>query len=236
MDPLRARRDAYPGAVLTHRGETYVIERLDLDQGIAEGRREDVSYRTHALVSSTVEILSTKGSCDSKSVARAWGRGLVTERVVGYKTIHADRTISVSPLDLPPHTYESDVMWISLQSEIPGMTSAELPGSIHGAEHALLAMAPLLVLCDVGDIGGVSSPSDIVFYDAFTGGAGITEGVYRSFPRLVDASLSLVSECPCKDGCPACLLSPRCGSQNRPLSKPGTIRVLRFLTEEERYR
>jgi len=239
MDPLRARRDAHPGAVIIHRGETYVIERLDLDEGIAEGHREDVSYHTRSLVSSEVKILSTSESCETESAVRAWGRGLVTERVVGYKTIDADRTISVSELDLPPHIYESDIMWISLRSEIPGITSVELPGAIHGAEHALLAMAPLLILCDAGDVGGVSSPSNpdtgfptILFYDAFMGGAGITEGLYRSFSRLLDSALSLVSECPCKNGCPACILSPRCGSQNRPLSKPGAIRVLRFLTEK----
>jgi len=243
MDPLRARRDAYPGAVLIHRGETYVIERLDLDEGIAEGQQEDVSYRTHALVSSTVEILTTNESCESTPTPRAWGRGLVTERVIGYRTIHADRTIALTPLDLPPHTYESDIMWITLRIEIPDVTSAELPGAIHGAEHALLAMAPLLVLSDAGDIGGVSSPYNadtgfptILFYDAFTSGAGITKGLYRSFPRLLDAALSLVSGCPCKDGCPACILSPRCGSQNRPLSKPGTIRVLQFLAESEKCR
>ncbi len=238
MDPLRARREAYPGAVLVHRGETYVIERLDLSLGTAEGRREGVSYKTHALVTSDVDILSTKESFDSKSATLSCGRGLVTERVIGYKTTHADRTVSLSELDLPPHTYESDVFWISLRSEIPGVDAGEIPGAIHGAEHALLAMAPLLVLCDVGDVGGVSSPSNpdtglptILFYDAFAGGAGITEGLYRSFTSLINAALSLVSECPCTDGCPACILSPRCGSQNRPLSKPGAIRVLRFLSE-----
>ena len=239
MDPLRARREAHPGAVLLHNGETYVIERLDLEKGIAEGRREDVPYHTHALVSSEVKILSTSEFCESESSLRARGRGMVTERVVGYKTIDADRTISVSDLDLPPHSYESDVMWISFRCGIPGIANADLPGSIHGAEHALLAMAPLLVLCDAGDVGGVSSPFDpktgyptIVFYDAFSGGAGITPGLYRSFSLLIEAAHALVSECPCRDGCPACILSPRCGSQNRPLSKPGTILILKSLTEE----
>lgn len=239
MDSLRARRDAHPGAVIIHRGETYVIERLDLDEGTAEGRREEVTYHTHPLVSSEVKILSIEESCGTEAATLSFGRGLVTERVVGYKTIDAGRTISVSELDLPPHIYDSDVMWISLHSEIPGVTASDLPGAIHGAEHALLAMAPLLILCDAGDVGGVSSPYNadtgfptILFYDAFTGGAGITKGLYRSFPRLLDSALSLVSECPCKEGCPACILSPRCGSQNRPLSKRGTIRVLRFLTEK----
>jgi len=162
----------------------------------------------------------------------------VTESFIGYKTLHFDRTISVEPLDLPPHTYESDALWLGFPKRVPGLPPADLLGGLHGAEHALIAIAPLLVLCDREDIAGVSSPlyeqttlPTIILFDEIEGGAGLTEVLYTSFGRLAKEALSLVSDCPCTDGCPSCIYSPRCGSHNQPLSKDGTIKVLHLLTE-----
>jgi DEAD/DEAH box helicase domain-containing protein len=239
MDLARACREAYPGAVLLHRGETYVVARLDLAAGVAEARREPVDYHTVSLRTSEVEILSIEESKPMEELELAWGRVRVTETFVGYKTIHANRTLSVAPLDLPPHGYESDGLWISFRNGIRGVSAVDLLGALHGVEHALIAVTPLLILCDVEDVGGISTPfhpqtkaSTILLFDAISDGAGISEILFSSFSRLVDRALSLVSDCPCLEGCPACLLSPRCGSQNEPLSKPGTIRTLEFLVRQ----
>jgi DEAD/DEAH box helicase domain-containing protein len=238
MDRLRACRDAYPGAILLHRGESYVVERLDLEEGIAQARQEDVDYYTKSLRTSSVEILTTGEAFEGSSVTGGRGRVRVTESFIGYKTIHFDRTISVEPLALPPHTYESDALWLSFPKGVPNLSHAELLGGLHGAEHALIAIAPLLVLCDREDIAGVSSPlheqtnlPTIILFDGIQGGAGLAEVLYTSFGRLAEAALRLVSDCPCTDGCPSCIYSPRCGSHNQPLSKDGTIKVLRLLSK-----
>jgi DEAD/DEAH box helicase domain-containing protein len=239
MEPNRACRDAFPGAVLLHRGETYVVERLDLDERVAEARREDVGHRTVSLRASEVQIRSVEQSYRRGDVNPSWGRVRVTETFVGYKTIDSDRTVSVAPLDLPPHTFESDALWIPLKGAIPGLANVDLLGALHGTEHALIAVTPLLVLCDAEDVGGVSTPfhpqtsgATVLLYDAVAGGAGIAEILFASFPRLAERARTLVEDCPCDKGCPACLLSPRCGSQNEPLSKPGTIQILEFLARE----
>ncbi|MCK4394920.1 DUF1998 domain-containing protein, partial [Candidatus Bipolaricaulota bacterium] len=128
--------------------------------------------------------------------------------------------------------------WLGFPKGVPGLPPADLLGGLHGAEHALIAIAPLLVLCDREDIAGVSSPlyeqttlPTIILFDEIQGGAGLTEVLYTSFGRLAKEALSLVSDCPCTDGCPSCIYSPRCGSHNQPLSKDGTIKVLHLLTE-----
>ncbi len=236
MDPLRARRDAYPGAVLLHRGDTYVIESLDLDAGTAHARREDVNYYTKALVTSTVEILSATARRTAGKFAAVRGRVRVREEFVGYQSIRAGRTVAVNPLDLPPHTYETDGMWIIFPPAIPGIAREDLLGGLHGAEHALIAMAPLSVLCDRDDLGGVSTTlhpatqgPTIILYDELDGGAGLTDVIFAALERVAAAAYRLVAGCPCDNGCPSCIYSPRCGSRNRPLDKGATIRVLELL-------
>ncbi len=238
MDPLRACRDAYPGAVLLHRGETYVIEALDLDKGIARARREDVDYYTKSIVASTVEVLSTNSHRAGDGFTVYSGRVRVREEFVGYQSLHAGRTLAVNPLKLPPHTYETDAMWITFPLEIPGIARADLLGGLHGAEHALIAMAPLVVLCDRDDLGGVSTTSQrdtqaptIILYDGITGGAGLTDVIFSAIDRVAQAAFKLVSGCPCENGCPSCIYSPRCGSRNRPLNKKAAIGVLKLLAE-----
>jgi len=237
MDPLRARRDAYPGAVLLHRGETYVVERLDLESGVAEVRQEAVDYFTRSLRSSTLEVLGTEEAHRTGTVYAGRGRARATETFVGFQTHHADRTISVSPLDLPPHAYETDALFLAFPEGVPGVSEIQLLAALHAAEHALIAIAPLLVLCDREDVGGVSSPfhdqtraPTILLYDGVEGGAGIAEVLFNSLSRLAQGALRLVSDCPCTDGCPSCLFDPHCGSQNENLDKEGGIEVLRLLS------
>jgi len=237
MDPVRARRDAFPGAVYLHQGETYIVDRLDLEAGVADVHPEKTDTYTRSLRGSEVEILSCETERTGHAIGLGLGRVRTTESFLGYKTTHADRTVSVHPLELPPHIYETDALWVTFLDGLPGVPREQLLGALHGAEHALVAMAPLLVLCDAADIGGLSTPSHpqtgaptIVLFDDATGGAGLARVLFGAFPQLAERALALVRDCPCETGCPSCLLSPRCGSRNEPLSKPGAARVLAALS------
>ncbi len=238
MDPLRARRDAHPGAVLLHRGDTYVVDALDLEEGIAHVHREDVDYYTKPLITSTVEILSTDSCSTEDKFTTSNGRVRVRQDFVGYQAIHSGHTLTVEPLELPSYTYETDGMWITFSDEVPEIPREDLLGGLHGAEHALIAMAPLSVLCDRDDLGGVSTPfhpdtqaPTIILFDEIEGGAGLTDAIFSALDRVIHEALRLVVDCPCENGCPSCIYSPRCGSRNRPLDKRATIKVLEYLAQ-----
>jgi len=93
-------------------------------------------------------------------------------------------------------------------------------------EHALIAVMPFFVLCDRWDIGGLSVPCGgesgsptVYVYDGYEGGIGLAEKGYEICETLLQTAASLVAGCPCTDGCPSCILSPKCGSDNQPLDK-----------------
>ena len=108
-----------------------------------------------------------------------------------------------------------------------------LQGSLHAAEHAQIAVLPLIAMCDRWDIGGLSTAfhhqtgrPTIFIYDGHPGGVGITRLGFRLFDVLVSDALRLISECPCERGCPSCVQSPKCGNLNEPLNKNGARELL----------
>ena len=58
---------------------------------------------------------------------------------------------------------------------------------------------------------------------------GIAELGYASADRHLQATLEVIEACRCRDGCPSCVQSPKCGNGNEPLDKHGAIALLRAL-------
>src|SRR5690349_13178634 len=66
----------------------------------------------------------------------------------------------------------------------------------------------------------------IFVYDGYPGGAGIAELAFAELTRHVRAAHELVRGCPCDDGCPSCVQSPKCGNWNEYLDKDAAIVLL----------
>ncbi len=67
---------------------------------------------------------------------------------------------------------------------------------------------------------------DQVWCDANADVNRITERGFRSAERWLRATLETVRDCPCSEGCPACVQSPKCGNGNEPLDKQGAVSLL----------
>jgi len=109
-------------------------------------------------------------------------------------------------------------------------------GGLHGIEHAMIGIMPFHVMCDRWNLGGVSTPNHpdtmeptIFVYDGFEGGIGLAEKSYELITEIVKMTYELVRDCKCENACPACILSPKCGNDNEPLDKKGTILILKEL-------
>ena len=118
------------------------------------------------------------------------------------------------------------------------MKKYDLGGTVHAIEHAMIAMAPVLAQISRWDLGGISIDFDpvhqqpiIYIYDAFRGGIGISENLYFNLTDLLVLAHMLTNSCNCKapDGCPACIMSPKCGNNNKPLDKQGALYLFKKL-------
>ena len=116
--------------------------------------------------------------------------------------------------------------------------------ALHAIEHNLIKIAPIFTYVDSRELGGYSYASfpglphvgrPVVFiYDGNEGGAGLAEIIYENIEGLMEKSLEHLKGCPCKDGCPVCVLSPKCGTFNEFLDKWAAIRVWERILGEEK--
>ena len=244
IDGIRALHECHPGAIYLHQGQQYEIEALDLIQHKIQARPVTVDYYTGPLTDKETEILEILESRDHQGVPCRLGRLKVTERVLGYerRRIFGQDKIGGYPLELPPQTFETVGLWFELPEGLRRLVEEKgfhFMGSIHAVEHAMIGLFPLYALCDRSDIGGISYPvhpqvgrAAIFLYDGYPGGIGLTERGFQVLPELFLKTRQLLDECPCESGCPSCVHSPKCGSGNKPLDKPGAHLTLKGLLRE----
>ena len=196
-----------------------------------------VDWYTQVKKESETTIESSERAATRLGVELHFGRVSVTEQVVGYarKAIRDGSTIDVVPLLMPETTFETEAIWFCPEpSQLEGMDDMpKLLGTLHAAEHTLIALLPLWAMCDRWDIGGLSTNlhyqtgrPTIFVYDGHSGGVGITERGFERFPDWVEDTARLLQRCPCKAGCPSCVQSPKCGNLNEPLDKAGARALL----------
>jgi len=239
LELRRAYEEAHPGAVLLHRGETYIIQELDLEAGVAHAERRDIEYYTDALRTVNLRIRKELAVRQAEWGELALGEVEVVERFSAYRVRRYDRTLSLHELDLPPLKFETVALWFTLNDRLERKLKAEgldWAGGLHAAEHALIAMTPYHAICDRWDIGGFSTPlqpdtkmATITIYDGYPGGIGIAEKLHKLFGELVQTTYELIRDCGCEDGCPSCIYSPKCGNNNEPLDKRAALAILSWL-------
>jgi DEAD/DEAH box helicase domain-containing protein len=242
LDRSQAYREAHKGAIILHQGETYLVNEMDLETHTVRVSETDVDYYTQPLKEVGLSIIETLGTRMVQDVKCAFGEVEVTEQYTGYKIKRKDTIIGVEPLFLPPITFRTKAFWV-IPSDATvhriAHSGLDLAGGLHGAEHAVIALMPLHVMCDRWDIGGLSSPAfgengePVIFvYDGYEGGIGLAEKAFALLPDVLSTAHELVRDCRCDKGCPSCIYSPKCGNDNQPLDKLATTFILKDLSHK----
>ena len=181
-------REAHEGAILINKGQTYIVTDVDFNTHIIDVIKRDVNAHTIAL-------------------KRTYYK---------YKRMEFSKTIGTYILDLPPLKFKTKGLWFTIPDSVKETLeerfkndSEVFAGGLHGAEHALIGLFPLHVMCDRFDIGGLSTnyhedtqEATIFIYDAYEGGIGICEKAIDVFSKLTNSTRNLLKTCECENGCP----------------------------------
>ena len=145
-------------------------------------------------------------------------------------------------------TYDGDIADLAF-------SLSERQNGIFGLLYALGSMATLLMMCDRRDLGtaiGERPPSaateinweefatgpsrapeakeffepNLYIYDAYPGGIGFSEPLYRACETLLERTLELINACSCENGCPCCV-GPTADRSER--TKQVALEILRRL-------
>ncbi|MBW1952665.1 MAG: DEAD/DEAH box helicase [Deltaproteobacteria bacterium] len=241
IDGHRALKECHPGAVYLHKANSYLVENLDLERRNIWVNRVEPSYFTRIQTDKETEILEVTASRRLAHFMVRTGHLKVTERILAYekRRLHGQELLSIISLELPPQIFETVGMWFEIEDFIKAaiyQQGLHFMGGIHALEHALISMFPLFALADRNDIGGISHPfhpqvgkAAVFIYDGYPGGVGLASRAYEMAEPLLSKTKELIAECPCEEGCPSCIHSPKCGSGNKPLDKVAALQIAEFM-------
>ena len=237
VDGTAAHSSVHTGAVYVHQGQTYVVAHFDVEDSHALVVAGDPGWSTQARSVSAFDIDQVEQSQPWGPVDMCFGGVDVRSQVTSFlRRLPGGEVLGEHSLDLPERTLHTKAVWWTMTEEMlaaAGVPWVEIPGAAHAAEHAAIALLPLVATSDRWDIGGVSTAlhpdtnrPTILVYDGHPGGAGFAERGFRAASIWLTATRDAILACECATGCPSCVQSPKCGSGNEPLDKDGAVSLL----------
>lgn len=242
-----ALTDAHPGAIYYHQGQRYEVVDLDLDRDVAEMEPTWADYYTKTLHDKSIVVEADrfeKRLSTRDDVTVRFADVTMTKQITGFERRDAGRgeVLSREDLSLPEVTLRTKALYFTIppvvEREIRAL-DGDFGGAIHAAEHGMISLFPLDLLCDRRDIGGLSTPlhphtneSTIFIYDGYPGGVGLSREGYETVERLMGRTRRMIESCACDEGCPSCVQSPHCGNANDPLEKDLAATLLARLLDE----
>ena len=244
---VRALKECHKGAVYLHRTRTFVVTELDLERHNVLVKPARVNYYTRAIAEKDTTVLRAPLRSEEFPGFIVREANLkVTETITSYekRRTSSQELIGVMELDLPPIHFHTVGIWIEIPERVKNIiveAGLHFMGGIHALEHAAISMFPLFALCDRDDIGGISTPQHeqvgraaVFIYDGHPGGVGLAHRAFDVIQELLEKARVLVENCPCEDGCPSCIHSPKCGSGNKPLDKTACLATLELLLKPDK--
>jgi DEAD/DEAH box helicase domain-containing protein len=122
----------HEGAVYLHGGETYVVESLDWEEGIALVRAAELDYYTRASSTTEVQVVEEypppaptehppreRGGLRGGTM-HAYSELLITTRATGYRKIkrYTHEMLAWAPIDLPEQELHTTGYWLTLSEEL----------------------------------------------------------------------------------------------------------------------
>ncbi|MCS6825440.1 MAG: DUF1998 domain-containing protein, partial [Caldilinea sp.] len=126
VDQGSAQLLVHDGAIYLHGGQSYQVQRLDLESLRADVTAVDVDYTTEAISDSEVELLACHAVRSTGGSLAAWGDVAVHTQVIGYRKIKriTHETLGVYPLDYARRTLETNAYWCEIAPAVQQVLEA----------------------------------------------------------------------------------------------------------------
>lgn len=214
---------SYPGAILTIRGEPFLVDRADLEKKMVflnDLPRELRDFTTKPEIFSFVVDVQGDKEVKKETFTATTGTFTIVTKLNGYALVDkkGKKYRCELPQKLPSSKLRTTGMWLDVD-EINR-------GALHALEHLLHIVSPWIVMCDRSDLGTFMEPRRIYLYDKYEGGVGLAESVIDSLDDVLQKCADIVFNCQCKDGCPSCIQIPQCPTSNEELDKNGVKQLL----------
>ncbi|WP_245725755.1 DEAD/DEAH box helicase [Propionibacterium cyclohexanicum] len=226
-----ADRTVFPGAVYLHQGEHYLVDEMLPDQRQALVHRERPGYVTQPRTLTQAHLMREDAHQAFGCTRMSVGDIELSTQVIGYlrRDEWSGQVWDENPLDLPVHTMVTKGVWWTVPHQLARrleMTAVDLGNAAHAVEHTAIGLLPAFAPCDRWDIGGVSmvvhpdtGACTVIVHDGQPGGSGFARRGFEVADRWMGATLDRLTNCSCANGCPACIVSPKCGNANQHLDK-----------------
>jgi DEAD/DEAH box helicase domain-containing protein len=236
MDRYSAMTLLHEEAIYLHQGIQFQVEKLDWEEKKAFVREVDVDYFTDANLAVELKVMSEDKNKTFENGSVFYGDVSILAMATIFKKIRFDThdNIGSGPIQLPPEELHTSSSWLSFERPT-GWTDAMLTDAMSGTATSIASFIPLFVQCDRRDIHVIPQVKSIhaeqptfFVYDSYPGGIGISERVFEVWPELLEYVENHVTNCPCEQGCPACI-----GPQEATIGlKDEVVKLLAYLQIE----
>jgi ATP-dependent helicase YprA (DUF1998 family) len=220
IDPIGARGTLYKDAIYQHLGQRYMSVDLDLGKKLCRVERVDVDYYTEAVWESRVEMTEAENETHHHDARLRFGYIHVNKQPKLYKKIRerSYENIGYGPITLPPFEYDTTGLCLQTppawKKALDAKDRRYLGAALYGLSYLLRRAAPSLCMADTEDIETDVSLFDedtqrwesaLYLYDAHEGGVGYAEKIGEKFVEALALCRTIVHDCDCESGCPACV-------------------------------
>ena len=222
-DRFSALTTLHEEAIYLHQSRSYQVEKLDLENGKAFVRPVESDYYTDAELAVRLRVLDTFFETAGVAGERHHGGEVMVNAVPTlFKKIKFEthENLGWGKIHLPEAELHSVGYWCTWNKEDFSWSNQAWESALLAVSHLLRNAAALYCMCSPSDIHSSVAIRDLMdakpavyLYDAYPGGVGLAERVYRKVEDVYACALEMIDECPCDSGCPSCV-GPQQGSEN----------------------
>ncbi len=208
-------------AIYLHEARQYQVERFDYDGRKAYVRAVECDYFTDAIDYTQVRSIEEFDSRPQQLASSRHGEVRVTRQIVGFKKIkfYTMENIGAGHLSMPEQEIQTTAWWLYLNEpflkQFEDLSPVQKQNGLVGLGNALRTVAAFLLMCDPRDLGlatsdeplteGARIEPNLYLYDAYPGGIGLSEPLFRMSGTLLRNAHQLMVQCACEAGCPSCV-------------------------------